>query len=1029
MKIVLCQLSPKDSSATTKTIRLCSASTPARIVVDGVQYIPAVTAIPEREISIKSSGGELTYSGSLDFSIMGNTAWAGYHYEDMAVTIWIGDHTATALTSFTKVYDGLGGKISIDGQIAKLTLKGAEGKLATNLLTATYAGTGGAEGHSDFKGRLKPWASGTCANIPLDDLMIDNVNLVFQYHGYGATQAVDAVYENALTLGAATATVNTYAELIALTLAEGQWAAAPAVGMIRLGAEPTGLMTADIKGAKSGASFPSTIGTIATHLMGLAGVTNIGSSVTAFTDTWNVFITDQVEIGEVVREAFLHKQSYIFAKEDGQFIAGSYITSRNDGTLKTGGTRALPYVATVKQLENPAIIYRVKIGHSRNWMVHSADEVSDALKEGIEAAVAAANDAQSAADAAAADAAAALAAANNKVTIDVTPPNQVGGVAASSAITLDTTGNQIVTMTVTWTASTASDLSHYIVTIAEGSASTAYTEIQVGRTSTSYVTQVTANMVYKIKVRAVDLQGNVGSWSTEIQHTASRDTTPPAAPTALAATAFFTGIRLNWTSPSDLDVDRVEIYENTTNNSGTAIPIDSVIAVGGQVGYYTRSGLGNANTRYYWVKAVDTSGNKSAFSTGVSATTIQVAPSDLSGLISDSQISALAATKITGQIIGTQITDGAISTPKLAAGSVTTAVLAAGSVVTSKLAVIPASICPDPYFNDIDFWSNPWDANGWYAEENPSSTNGLTRYVALWAGHATNNPTTNRRHIWSRYVDCPPVGTVLRLRARIQNDSNQIIYVEPRFYNSANTSLGSGGAAVTAAAASGVNSYTVQVTVPSGAERLQFIIYNQGSTTFTNAAIVGGIVCDVAATADLLVDGQITAAKIATDTITANQIAAGTITGAEIAANTITVDKLTVTGGGNVAANQIANGIYVGTTGTTLGTIQSQANDPASRVNAQSTTIQPGKITISGATTLANWRNSTDTTKIEGGSIATNTITATQIAAGAITASEIAAGAITADKIASGQIFTQTLYVGNAKIILDGPNARIIITD
>ena len=59
---------------------------------------------------------------------------------------------------------------------------------------------------------------------------------------------------------------------------------------------------------------------------------------------------------------------------------------------------------------------------------------------------------------------------------------------------------------------------------------------------------------------------------------------------------------------------------------------------------------------------------------------------DVTGTLSDSQLAAIAAAKITGQIVSTQITDGAISTPKLASGSVTTAVLAADSVVAGKIA-------------------------------------------------------------------------------------------------------------------------------------------------------------------------------------------------------------------------------------------------------------------------------------------------------------------------------------------------------
>jgi len=55
------------------------------------------------------------------------------------------------------------------------------------------------------------------------------------------------------------------------------------------------------------------------------------------------------------------------------------------------------------------------------------------------------------------------------------------------------------------------------------------------------------------------------------------------------------------------------------------------------------------------------------------------------GGLTNAQIADLAAAKITGQITGTQITDSAITTPKLAAGSVTTAKLVANAVTANEI--------------------------------------------------------------------------------------------------------------------------------------------------------------------------------------------------------------------------------------------------------------------------------------------------------------------------------------------------------
>jgi hypothetical protein len=94
-------------------------------------------------------------------------------------------------------------------------------------------------------------------------------------------------------------------------------------------------------------------------------------------------------------------------------------------------------------------------------------------------------------------------------------------------------------------------------------------------------------------------------------------------------------------------------------------------------------------------------------------------------------------------------------------------------------------------------------------------------------------------------------------------------------------------------------------------------------------------------------------------------------------------DWALVTGAGKAADNATVGAPSGTNVGSTLAqTIESRANNPAATVNANVTTIDPGKILISGSTTLSSWRNGGDNTKIEGGSIAANTISANKITVG-----------------------------------------------
>jgi len=143
-----------------------------------------------------------------------------------------------------------------------------------------------------------------------------------------------------------------------------------------------------------------------------------------------------------------------------------------------------------------------------------------------------------------------------------------------------------------------------------------------------------------------------------------------------------------------------------------------------------------------------------------------------------------------------------------------------------------------------------------------------------------------------------------------------------------------------------------------------------------------------------------TSGDVASNHIVAGMVQTNAITSVKINADAVTAAKINVVG-------------LDGTSGRIVLADAIDANVVSSGINSYATTlIQAGKIVISGATNLDDWRNATDTTKIEGGSIYTNTVTATQIAAGTITATQIATDTITANEIAANTIDTGQIKAG-----------------
>ncbi|MEM7262042.1 MAG: LamG-like jellyroll fold domain-containing protein, partial [Planctomycetota bacterium] len=93
------------------------------------------------------------------------------------------------------------------------------------------------------------------------------------------------------------------------------------------------------------------------------------------------------------------------------------------------------------------------------------------------------------------------------------------------------------------------------------------------------------------------------------------DTTPPAAPTALAAVAEDSEVELDWADNGEVDFASYNVYRSLT--SGAAYEL---VGEGVSQSQYLDTGLANGSTYYYVVTATDRAGNESPTSSEASAT-------------------------------------------------------------------------------------------------------------------------------------------------------------------------------------------------------------------------------------------------------------------------------------------------------------------------------------------------------------------------------------------------------------------------
>jgi len=166
---------------------------------------------------------------------------------------------------------------------------------------------------------------------------------------------------------------------------------------------------------------------------------------------------------------------------------------------------------------------------------------------------------------------------------------------------------------------------------------------------------------YTIKVRAVDMTGNVTDWCAPVSITSSKDSVAPDTPGALSLIPGFRVMGIRFTAATAKDLSHYELQRSLTGAF-----TGEQVGLGNKDGNFTTDTDLLVSTAYYYrVRAVDTSGNASAWSTAQTATTLQVGTSDIAyNAISANHIAA-------GAIQADHIAANAIDANKIAANTIT----------------------------------------------------------------------------------------------------------------------------------------------------------------------------------------------------------------------------------------------------------------------------------------------------------------------------------------------------------------------
>ena len=179
------------------------------------------------------------------------------------------------------------------------------------------------------------------------------------------------------------------------------------------------------------------------------------------------------------------------------------------------------------------------------------------------------------------------------------------------------------------------------------------TTVSLPGTATSYrMTGYAVDATVSVKVTAIYAQGNSSTIIAE--KTISGDIEPPSVPTNLTVTGGFRTLTLRWENPTAEDFSHVEIWESITdNNIATAERIAQAYGT-----EFVRSSCAVLETRWYWIRAIDTHGNFSDFTSVASGTTNAIQASDIPiNTISESMLIDALEQKISNSDAAIQIVE------------------------------------------------------------------------------------------------------------------------------------------------------------------------------------------------------------------------------------------------------------------------------------------------------------------------------------------------------------------------------------
>lgn len=313
--------------------------------------------------------------------------WGDWSWDGRPVEVYAG-LKGFRLSEFGLIAKWTGEGVTVDRQLASISMLDRGSIMSRQLQQTLYAGTGGKEGGPDLASTVKPLAFGIIRNA--QPVPVDLTHLIYQLHD-GHMQSVAALRDTGRPPADGYAgDYPTYEALVAATIPTFGWATCLAQGYVKLGSQPAGQVTCDFSGDATG-GYVETVSTVLRRIVttrlgddNLVDPDEINATSFLAVETENsapigLYITQAMTRSDALNTLMASVYGYWYFDRVGNLAIG--ILSRPDSAAANITDKIIDQ-AGVTSLKLPPPPWQVKVAYSQVWLPQRdqflAGAVSDA---------------------------------------------------------------------------------------------------------------------------------------------------------------------------------------------------------------------------------------------------------------------------------------------------------------------------------------------------------------------------------------------------------------------------------------------------------------------------------------------------------------------------------------------------------------------------------------------------------------------------------------------------------------------------